>query len=396
MQPTFPQEVVDDLIDWVSVSSVGQRDPHLRSCSLVARNWVQRSRQHLFYSVELASATDISNWVENIRPGVDGMSGFVRKLWLNSNWDQWSRRFPSVQHLRAFTHVEELRLTYWCGGLATKEKVEEAFWGFGSSVRSLSVSLPRGDAGSFLHLLSLFPHLDDLSVWTSCLDESPDPLPRNAVTVRGRLVLDGVQEHFASALIGIGLKPKVLKISIPRLISYDDLLTACGPSVEVVSLSPTFGQCLSIFRGAQPLTLVNTGACLDHTSLTSFTALRHVEIKLTHPLCFFADVHTILRPVPSPHLERVTFDFSQDVQRADLEGPEAVTTWVNADEVLYELSTRWPLRRLLLVIKGKFDPTSPIEDLVGTMRSLLPRFMDAGMVKTEISTGTARWPEHGI
>ena len=246
MLPVFPQEVIDDLIDWVSVSSAGQRDPHLRSCSLVARNWVQRGRRHLFHSIELASATDISNWIRNVRPGVDGVSGHVRKLWLNSSWEQWSRRFPSVEHLRSFKRVEELRLTYWCGGRATREEVEEAFWGLGSSVRSLFVSLPRGDPCSFLHLLSLFPHLDNLSVWTSCLDRGLDPLPRTAVAVRGRLVLDGVQEHFAGALIGSGLRPKVLEISIPRSSSYDELMTACAPGVEIVSLSPTFGQFLLI------------------------------------------------------------------------------------------------------------------------------------------------------
>ena len=113
-------------------------------------------------------------------------------------------------------------------------------------------------------------------------------------------------------------------------------------------------------------------------------------------MCFFADVNTILRPVPSPHLERVTFNFSQDIRLADLAGPETAKGWINADDVLYDLSTRWPRRRLLLVIKGKFDPTSPIDDLVGTMRSLLPRFMDVGLVDTEVSTDDSRWPGHGI
>ncbi|KAF9648878.1 hypothetical protein BDM02DRAFT_2041445 [Thelephora ganbajun] len=376
MQPILPQDVIDVLVDWVSVSSVGQRDPHLRSCSLVARSWVQRSRQHLFYSVELASTSDISNWIENVRPGVGGVSGYVRKLWMNCNWDQWSQRFSSVEHLRSFTRVEELRLTYWRGGQATKEEVEEAFGGFGPSVRTLSISLPRGDPGSFLHLLSLFPHLNNLSIWTSCLDESLNPLPRNLVTVHGRLALDCVQEHLVDALIGSGLKPKALKISIPHLISYDGLLTACASSVEVISLSPTYG------------------ACLDHTSLTGFTALRHVEIGLLHPTCFFADVHTILRPVPSPHLERVTFNFLQKIRQADFEGPGAADTWMNADDVLYDLSTRRPERRLLLVIKGVFDSTPPIDDLVGTMTSLLPRFMDIGMVETEASADVAQWPEH--
>lgn len=147
--------------------------------------------------------------------------------------------------------------------------------------------------------------------------------------------------------------------------------------------------------GATP-NIGETGACLDHTSLAGFTALRHVEIKLTHPKCFFADVHTVLRPVPSPHLEKVTFNFSQNILRADLEKPGTVETWINADDVLYELSTRWPQRKLLLVIKGKFDPKSPIKDLAGTMSNLLPKFMDVGMVGTEVSVDTPRWPEHGM
>jgi len=185
---------------------------------------------------------------------------------MNCDWDQWSLRFPSIEHLRSFTHVEELRLTYWCGGRATREEVEEAFGGFGPSVTTLSISLPRGDAGSFLHLLSLFPHLNDLFIWTSYLDESLDPLPRNVVTVRGTLVLDGVEEHFADALIGSGLKPKILKISIPRSISYDGFLAACAPSVEVISLSPTFGQCLSIFSAMSAT--ANFGRKQAHVSIT--------------------------------------------------------------------------------------------------------------------------------
>lgn len=70
--------------------------------------------------------------------------------------------------------------------------------------------------------------------------------------------------------------------------------------------------------------------------------------------------------------------------------------WINADDVLYDLTTRWPQRRLLLVIKGKFDPNSPIEDLAGTMSNLLPRFTNVGMIETEDSTDVVRWLENGI
>ena len=248
MQREFPQEVIDDMIDWVGVGSTGQRDPDLRACSLVAWSWVERSRQHLFNSIELGSTPDINRWIENIRPGADGVSGYVRKLWIHFGWDQWSQRFPSTQHLKSFARVQDLRLTYWGGGQTENEEVEEAFGGLGQSVRSLAVSLPRGDVGSFLHLLSLFPHLDNLSILTSYLEETSEPLPMNVVTVRGSLVLDGVQEHFVNALVGGGLRPNVLKISIPNLTSFEGLLTACAPSVETISLSPAYGQCVLPFH----------------------------------------------------------------------------------------------------------------------------------------------------
>lgn len=124
--------------------------------------------------------------------------------------------------------------------------------------------------------------------------------------------------------------------------------------------------------------------------------MSHVEIKLAHPKAFFADVHTILRPIPSSYLERVTFSFSKTILRADLEERETAETWKDADDVLYDLSMRWPERELLLVIKGTFDSTSPIEDLVGTMNRLLPKFMEVGIVKLEVSTDVARWPDHGM
>jgi hypothetical protein len=247
MQREFPQEVIDDLIDWVGAGSVGGRDPDLHACSLVAWSWVERSRRHLFYSIELASTPDIHRWIENIRPGVGGVSGYVKKLWVNFGWDEWSRRFPSVEHLKSFTRVQDLRLKHWYSGQAENEGVEEAFGGLGQSVRSLTASLPRGHLGSFLHLLSLFPHLDDLSILTSYLDETSEPLPKSVVTVRGSLVLDSVQEHFVNGLVSFGLRPNVLKVSIPNLTSFDELLAACAPSVEMIGLSPTDGQCWPIF-----------------------------------------------------------------------------------------------------------------------------------------------------
>lgn len=242
MQRELPQEVIDDLIDWVSVGSVGRRDSDLRACSLVAWSWVERSRQHLFHSVKLASTSDISRWVENIRPGVCGVSGYVKKLWIHFGWDEWSQRFPSVEHLKSFTHVQDLSLAYWRSGQMEDEEVEDAFGGLGQSVRSLVFSLPRGNLGSFLHFLSLFPRLDNLSILTSHLDESSEPLPSNVVAIRGSLVLDGVQEHFVNALVGCGLRPNVLKVSIPNLTSFGELLAACASSVETISLSPTYGQ----------------------------------------------------------------------------------------------------------------------------------------------------------
>lgn len=242
MQREFPQEVIDDLIDWVGVGSVGRRDSDLRACSLVAWSWVERSRHHLFHSIELASTSDIGRWVENIRPGVGGVSGYVKKLWIHFGWDEWSQRFQSVEHLKSFTRVQDLNLTYWYGGQTEGEEVEEVFGGIGQSVRSLSFSMPRGNLGSFLHLLSVFPRLDNLSILTSHLDEASEPLPRNVVTVRGNLVLDSVEEHFVKALAGCGLRPKVLKVSIPNLTSFDELLAACAPGVETISLSPTYGQ----------------------------------------------------------------------------------------------------------------------------------------------------------
>lgn len=248
MQGKFPQEVVDDLIDWVGVNSVGQRDPDLRACSLVAWSWVERSRRHLFHSIELASTPDISRWIRNIRPGAGGVSRFVQQLWIHFGWDLWSQRFPSTEHLKSFVHVQDLRLIYWYSGQAGgNEELEAAFGGLGHSVRSLTISIPRGDLGSFLHLLSLFSDLDDLSIMTPYLDETSGPLPRDAVTVRGSLVLDSVQEHFANALVGRGLRPNVLKVSIPNLTSFDKLLAACAPTVEMISLSPTYGQCPPIF-----------------------------------------------------------------------------------------------------------------------------------------------------
>ncbi|KAJ7160551.1 hypothetical protein C8R43DRAFT_341339 [Mycena crocata] len=71
------QEVVDELIDWSHIVDANAMKP----CGLVCKNWLRRSRYHLFATV-LLSAANISSFIDLVEASSLPLLSFIRDLTL--------------------------------------------------------------------------------------------------------------------------------------------------------------------------------------------------------------------------------------------------------------------------------------------------------------------------
>ncbi|KAF9645493.1 hypothetical protein BDM02DRAFT_3120176 [Thelephora ganbajun] len=75
----IPQELVDLIIDNLHTDK-----PALKTCSLVARAWVARSRYHLFHKVEILNHAQLDAWTRLFPyPGASIVADLVRRLYID-------------------------------------------------------------------------------------------------------------------------------------------------------------------------------------------------------------------------------------------------------------------------------------------------------------------------
>ncbi|KAJ7040708.1 hypothetical protein C8F04DRAFT_1253631 [Mycena alexandri] len=166
MPTQFPQELLEELIDYLVADSVS-----LKTCSLVSRAWVLRSRSHLFATCTLTPT--------NIRPFCDLLraSTFLPHVRIiNASTDYWTQsdRYSNetAADLRRLTGVRALIITL--NFLTTAASADAAFCtGLAMafpSITNLDITCrcegyhSEAQSPPLFDLISLFPTLQELSV----------------------------------------------------------------------------------------------------------------------------------------------------------------------------------------------------------------------------------------
>ena len=156
---SLPPEIIDHIIDFVGDLRT------LGACSLVAKNWVARSRVYLFRESILFSNR---RWQKIMPVGDASPARYTRTLTLaqgntyRGRWIDADRLFPFLPHLKDFKNVEKLILDGWHPSEFTDDGLKTYFGHFGERLRSLELSGERMTPDSFFVLLGLFPNLEDL------------------------------------------------------------------------------------------------------------------------------------------------------------------------------------------------------------------------------------------
>ena len=162
----------------------------LRSCSLVAKSWLDPCRRHLFESVDI-SISGGRRWLNNISPKNTGLLRHVREL----EYVTWHPPRPIGYGLRdyfpSFCQLQHLALQFMTTEPTTPDHMK-LFFAFQHTLVSLSLRHILIPWGGIVTLLEYFPNLRDLEIRQVTFRMEFPPVLNPICALRGRL---SVQYH---------------------------------------------------------------------------------------------------------------------------------------------------------------------------------------------------------
>jgi hypothetical protein len=236
---TLPPEIVDHIIDLTGNHGT------LQACSLVAKNWVARSRVHLFRDVLLFSHR---RWQKDMPVGPTSPAIYTRTLTLaqhNTPHEEWINAdilYPFLSHLRDFKNVENLILDGWDSSKFSADGLKKYFGHFGARLRSLELGGEGMSPGSFLVLLGLFPNLEDLSVKEPIRGAEASVAPAVSPKLSGRLTIGVYTTNLFPTICKTPLRFREICLQDHRY-DYQELINACAKTlVDFRAMSLHFSE----------------------------------------------------------------------------------------------------------------------------------------------------------
>ncbi|KAF9646307.1 hypothetical protein BDM02DRAFT_3271080 [Thelephora ganbajun] len=325
--PRLPQELVDSIIDELK-NDVGS----LRTCSLVSKPWVYRSRKYLFETVHLPTCL-LRRWLKRI-PVVPitplGPHHHIRSLSLQPTAASAPFCVPEafVDHLSSFTQVSKLFIAStlweeWTDAFSDNALVAKYFGGFGQTLRRLELTRVYLNMVTLKALLDVFPQLESILIFSpTMVDEevkSVEAFPHlrehrriaevesSSVTVPYKRapirLVDSITLLFPPKELVVGLAN--LPLQCRKLVLVEDsdyggdafnlLLDCTGPTLESLIIRNTFDRGLTV-------------------TLENCPVLCRLKTKAPYHgmLAYIDDQARLIQTVTSPFLSQIVFSGKWD------------------------------------------------------------------------------------
>jgi len=148
MSPALPQEILDLIIDHLHDERVT-----LKTCCVVSKSCVPRTRKHLFAHVEFHHLNSpIGLWKKVFPDPSNSPAHHTHSLHVDERLTNFVKYVGVVDWIRAFHNVEHLRFSF------AHRAIPVPFYGLSPIVKSLHLRRSPVD----LYLLCSFPLLEDL------------------------------------------------------------------------------------------------------------------------------------------------------------------------------------------------------------------------------------------
>jgi len=158
----LPSELLDHIVDILH-----HKRKALRSCCLVSRSWVPRTRKHLFARIEFETEGDLESWKKTFPDPSTSPAHYVKTLFIGCSHVVTAADAEPGGWIRGFSQVEYLEV----GSERSNEDEARAslvpLHGFSPIIKSLYVDFTFLPSSRIIDLVFSFPLLEDLTVITA-------------------------------------------------------------------------------------------------------------------------------------------------------------------------------------------------------------------------------------
>ena len=250
--PTLPAELLDHIVDRLDTICA------LRSCCLVSKSWIPRTRRHLFAEIKFDTEQKLRLWKRAFPEPSTSPGYYAKALSIDCPRAVTATDAETGGWIRGFSHVVQLEVR------GCSKSPLAPFHGFSPAIKSLRVVFFSLPSSRLFNLVLSFP-LEDLSVIVCMvsISGSPDELqtvvqPSNPPTFTGTLdIMMAKMEPVARRLLslpgGIHFRTLILKWTYNEdLLLTMAMVERCSHTLESLSLacdlSDTFTQRLRPHR----------------------------------------------------------------------------------------------------------------------------------------------------
>ena len=222
----LPTELIDKILSHIPSDD----KESLRSCSLVAKSWLDSCQRCLFETVHISPDTS-QLWLDNISPMNTELLRHVRELKYAIRGKRGSWRPPCRigddlrDYLPSFYQLRRLAFCFVDIEPIIPDHTN-LFFAFQHTLSSLSLVRVSITWNGFVTLLGYFPNLKSLEIHEVSFDVDTRPAPHLPRALRGRLFVRGVMERDPESFIDrfAGLKLEYEELVITG--DYDQRLVA--------------------------------------------------------------------------------------------------------------------------------------------------------------------------
>lgn len=254
---SLPTELLDPIVDHLHDSTDA-----LRTCCLVSKSWVPRTRKHIFADVKLCTPRELRSWKTAFPDPSNSPSHYTKTLCIgcpqevtaaDAQEGGWLRGFSRIVQLDISLHVDRL-LVVWREDRDLSTISLVPFHGFSPALKSLHLDFYPFTVSSVFNLILSFPLLKDLTVVSFCgfitgdFKGQPVPVhPSSSPTLSGSLRLFARKglDIFASHLSSIPRRHhfRELTLSLYRegdVLPVVTLVQECSSTLEFLEIDCRF------------------------------------------------------------------------------------------------------------------------------------------------------------
>ena len=364
---SLPQEIVDEIIDNLPISS-------LHYSSLVERRWRERSQRRAFHNIDFHSEPMVNRWYRKAQRDPGGISTRVQ----SASFFQITRwRDPALfgRLLENFTSLT----TLWTLETEIPEEIlERILHGeLGKRITALYLRSPLCSLSTVVYMSLSLPNLQRL-----CVDDyRPTPRdPPSSYPVLPRrgplnsLYLSGYVDKVAEALANSRFTSRRLFIDF-RVLNVQKLLTLSSTIIWDLMLIGMHSLCVSYRSGKADFTLTDnpdrwSSHLIDLPPFPVLTSLR-MFIFSQNPSIELIDILSSMSSVPTLA--------SISIERPCWSLPEPVPphTWAHLDEWLTRMAKNTTIKGGPVLTLRRWPYGENLVD------AFLPNFREAGKINVD-------------